>query len=72
MSHKPVVMTRHHRRPKSIGGSDQDWNISVLPEKLHNSWHFLFENMSAFEICKVINEKYLDTRYVFEINIRRK
>jgi len=70
MSHKPVVLTRHHRRPQSLDGCDQDWNISVLPEKKHQAWHCLFENMSAFEICKVINEKYLDTRYVFTIDVR--
>jgi hypothetical protein len=65
-------LTRHHRRPRSIGGCDQDWNISMLPEKQHQAWHTLFTNKTAFEIAEMINELYLDSRYVFEVNIRRK
>lgn len=72
MADKDVKFTRHHRRPRSIGGCDQDWNISILPEKQHQAWHTLFGNMTAFEIAKLINEKYLDSRYVFEINVRTK
>lgn len=60
-------LTRHHRRPTSIGGSDQPENISMLPDKKHQAWHTLFANMTAFDIVKEINEKYLDAKYEYVI-----
>lgn len=65
-------LTRHHCRPRSIGGSDHPENISMLSEKKHQAWHTLFANMTAFDIAKEINERYLDRKYVFEVNVRRR
>ena len=56
-------LTRHHRLPTSIGGSDDPANISMVSETKHQAWHTLFQNKSAIEICKEINEVWLDPKY---------
>jgi hypothetical protein len=56
-------MTRHHRKPKSLGGATNKRNISLLPNKLHTAWHVLFRNMPAHQIVDEINRRYLDPDY---------
>lgn len=53
-------LTRHHRRPTSVGGKNMDNNISYVPEKLHNAWHMLFANNSPVSIAKTINDHFID------------
>lgn len=72
MEREKPRFTRHHRRPTSIGGTDEDYNISMIPEKHHQAWHTLFGNMTPFQIAEEINAKYLDMKYVLEVNRRRK
>ncbi len=55
------VLKPHHRRPRSMGGSDSPYNISWVPRDLHNSWHTLFGNMNAYQIANRINS--LDVPY---------
>lgn len=62
---KVAKMDRHHRKPTSIGGANNDpRNISVIKTKKHEAWHMLFNNMQAEEIAREINDKYLDADYV--------
>ena len=56
-------LTRHHRLPSSIGGSDDPKNISMISETKHQAWHTLFQNKTAIEICKEINDLYLDPAF---------
>ena len=56
-------LTKHHRRPRSKGGSDLPENISLVPEKLHNAWHLLFSNCSVSEIARIMNEHWIDDVY---------
>jgi hypothetical protein len=58
-------MTRHHRKPKSLGGGMNKRNISLLPEKKHVAWHILFRNLSAEQIANEINRYYLDPDFQF-------
>jgi hypothetical protein len=60
---KPAY-SRHHRKPRSIGGTDEERNISNLPIRKHRAWHILFENMTAFEIANEINVRYLDPDWI--------
>lgn len=64
-------LTRHHRRPSSIGGTDAPDNISMVSEKKHQAWHTLFANMTCFDIAREINEKFLDSKYEFIVNKRK-
>lgn len=46
----------HHRRPRSLGGTESPANIAEVDEKLHAHWHTLFGNMNAYQICNTINK----------------
>ena len=56
---------RHHRLPKSLGGSNSNRNISFVTQTQHRGWHTLFSNHTAPTICGIINEKWLDPAYKF-------
>ena len=51
-----VIAKEHHRRPRSIDGSDKPANISFVQIEPHKHWHTLFGNMNAFQICNHINQ----------------
>lgn len=56
-------LTKHHRRPKSKGGKDLDHNISYIPEKLHNAYHYLFCNYNPDKVAEILTEHYIDPDY---------
>lgn len=49
------LLGEHHRRPRSLGGTETPGNIYNVDPKLHNAWHTLFGNMNAYQICNSIN-----------------
>ena len=57
--------SRHHRKPRSIGGISIAENISVVDIKKHEAYHTLFNNMEAKQICKVLNRVWIDPDYYF-------
>lgn len=57
--------SRHHRKPRSLGGSDEPANISVVTQKHHNAWHTLFSNYSPETIASIITEKWIPKGYRF-------
>lgn len=57
--------TTHHRKPRSLGGSSNDRNLSEIPHDKHVAWHLLFINWDPFRIAEEINAKYLDPDYEF-------
>lgn len=60
---KIVIMTRHHRKPRSKGGKDCNRNISIVPSNKHEAWHLLFSNKEPYEIANIINQVWLDKDY---------
>ncbi len=55
-NHRSEIWTEpHHRRPRSLGGSNDRSNISYVPGWEHRHWHTLFGNMNAIQICNTIN-----------------
>lgn len=57
MAKKRVTLTvPHHRRPRSLDGTNAPGNISYVQEKFHKFWHTLFGNMNAYQIANHINE----------------
>lgn len=54
----------HHRKPRSIGGSNETRNRILLPYNKHEAWHLLFANFTAECIAEEINKLYLDPDYV--------
>jgi len=63
-------MSKHHRRPRSQGGSDAEYNLSFVPQSEHHHWHSFAGNLTPEEICEKINRKFLCTEYMF-VCIRR-
>ena len=57
--------SRHHRTPRSVGGSNHPSNISVVKQTDHNAWHTLFSNYSPETIARIINEKWIPRGYRF-------
>ena len=53
----------HHRKPRSIGGTEEERNKIILPLKLHRAWHDLFFNWPAARIAQEISERFLDPDY---------
>ena len=62
--------TRHHRLPKSKGGTDLPTNISMMPRKQHEAWHTLFENKSVEQIVELLNDVWIDPYYLIKIERR--
>jgi hypothetical protein len=55
VNRKTFLTEEHHRRPKSIGGSSNQANISYVPREKHRAWHVLYGNMNAYQITKSLN-----------------
>lgn len=52
---KVEVKKPHHRRPRSLGGTDLLSNLYFVSPSLHRAWHLIFGNMNAYQICNYIN-----------------
>ena len=61
---------KHHRKPRSIGGSNKPSNISHIPHHFHQAWHLLFANFTAEQIAQRITDWYLDSDYLM-LAVRR-
>lgn len=48
-------LTRHHIKPRSRGGADDDSNLVILDRDFHFAWHECFRNMTNEEIMTFIH-----------------
>ena len=55
----------HHKKPQSLGGTDEPRNLSRLPISRHQAWHVLFSNFTPERIAQEINKRYLDPDFEF-------
>lgn len=46
--------TKHHIIPQSRSGSDEDYNICMVPEHEHQLYHQLFSNKTPDEIINYL------------------
>lgn len=54
----------HHRLPRSRGGQSTPENLSIVPKEYHEAYNLLFGgNPTAQEVCKVLNEIWIDPAY---------
>jgi hypothetical protein len=72
MNHKDSNPTVHHRKCKSLGGTSERRNISIVPDVKHTAWHIVFENRTPEMIAKYINAVWLDPDYEFICVPRKK
>ena len=56
-------LERHHRKPRSIGGGNEEKNTSLVSQIQHRAWHTLFVNFDARTICGIINSLWLDPEH---------
>jgi len=56
----PRIMDRHHRLPRSRGGSNSLANIALVEQRLHRCWHMLVGNMTAQEAAKMFSDTWID------------
>ena len=61
---KTKVYDRHHRRPRSKGGSNDERNISIVEQNQHRAYHCLFQNMLPEEVAKVLTKVWVDPDYI--------
>lgn len=61
------TMERHHRRPRSRGGTHlskgKRQNIIIVDSAHHHAWHLLFGNMDADEVAAMISDTWIDPDY---------
>ncbi|MEI6022488.1 MAG: hypothetical protein WCQ32_01440 [bacterium] len=53
--HSEKIMTKHHRRPRALDGSNFPSNISMISNEIHKAWTLIMGDMSAEQICNHIN-----------------
>ena len=46
-SFSPDDITRHHRKPRRLGGENSGINISYVRRDEHAAWHILFDSLDA-------------------------
>ena len=67
------VIERHHRLPRSRGGSDTfpkpnrsvGGNVVNIEQDIHRAWHLVVGNMNAPEVAKMLSDHLIDPRYYF-------
>ena len=52
--------TKHHRKARSLNGSDHPNNISWVPANKHRAFHLLFGAGEVHEIVGILNNVWLD------------
>lgn len=60
---KKRIMDRHHRLPRSRGGTDHPRNLSLVEQKQHRAWHLLVGNMTADEVAAMLTDTWIDPDY---------
>lgn len=64
MRNHTTRMSRHHRRPRSNGGSNHPNNISMVKLNQHRAYHTLFANYNPYVIAEILNDVWIDPEYV--------
>jgi hypothetical protein len=59
---------RHHRKPRSLGGTNDSANISLVNERKHEYYHGLFTKqdntcMTPQEIAEVLTRVWIDPEF---------
>jgi hypothetical protein len=60
MENKKWKMTRHHRVPRSMGGTNDKRNISLVPENKHVAYHTLFGAGDVEVIVNYLNRVWIN------------
>ena len=72
MHKSEYTLSKHHRRPRSLGGDNSRENLVTVLDCQHRAWHKLFDNYDPHTIARIINTTWLDPRYELVVRERRK
>ena len=64
------IATRHHLVPRSQGGKTTPANLLEIPEKVHQSWHHLFGNMTPEQVIVYVATHWVPAGY-FDLLVLR-
>lgn len=67
---KKLAMSIHHRQPVSQGGNNHPDNLVKVRARHHECWHTLFQSYTPKRIAEIINEIWLDKRFVLVVKRR--
>jgi hypothetical protein len=56
-------LSKHHRVPRALHGSNAASNISLVTVPQHRAFHQLFGVMTPEEIAKVLTEVWIDPKW---------
>lgn len=70
MKKLPRNKSRHHRKARVAGGTNDKTNISIVTKKAHNAYHLLFQEGNPHQVANIINKTWLDP--AFELVVQRK
>lgn len=62
--------SRHHRKCRSNGGTNDKENIVYVSQVAHRAFHTLFANKNAYGIAQILNKIWIDPEY--ELIVRKK
>jgi hypothetical protein len=63
--------SRHHRLPRSQGGTGHARNISIVCPQKHAAYHRLFQNYLPPQVAAILNEVWIDLDWEL-VAVRRK
>ncbi len=72
MENQTPKVTKHHRKMKTHGGTDDPKNIYYVKDIRHRAFHTLFGHMNAEEIARELSAHWIDPDYFFECKKRSK
>ena len=58
-----VKVSKHHRKFRANGGTDNKANLIELPHNKHMAFHLLFRDFTPERIAKELNDRYIDPDY---------
>ena len=63
LRHEKDSQSLHHRKPVSLGGTNDERNLSELSTSRHRAWHTCFQNWTPERIAQEISRRYIDPDY---------
>lgn len=55
---------RHHRKPRSQGGTNHPRNLVWVKKEQHVAYHRLFGTSNPQEIARILSETWIDPSYI--------
>lgn len=66
-----IVTSRHHRKMRTNGGTNDPKNMSVVPHNKHVAFHILFGDKTTQQIADVLNEIWIDPDFELIVKPRK-